>query len=114
MKVRAPLIVALVLPVVAAVVASSIALAGGQEELAPLRDAIAPYHDIAAAKAAGYVTELPQTDAFGGGTCIANGSQGAMGIHQLDTRPGGRLDATLDPVNPEALLTSAGTAGRSS
>jgi hypothetical protein len=27
-----------------------------------------------------------------------------MGIHQLDTRPGGRLDATLDPVNPEALL----------
>jgi hypothetical protein len=104
MKVRALLIVALVLPVIGAVVASSIALAGGQDELTPLRNAIAPYHDIAAAKAAGYVTELPQTAAFGGGTCIANGSQGAMGIHQLDTRVGGRLDATLDPVNPEALL----------
>jgi hypothetical protein len=90
--------------VIGAVVASSIALAGGQDDLAPLRNAIAPYHDVAAARAAGYVTELPQTAAFGGGTCIANGSQGAMGIHLVDTRPGGRLDGTLDPTQPEALL----------
>ena len=49
MKVRALLIVALVLPVIGAVAASSIALAGGQDDLAPLRNAIAPYHDIDAA-----------------------------------------------------------------
>ena len=27
-----------------------------------------------------------------------------MGIHMLDNRANGRLDATLDPANPEALL----------
>ena len=72
--------------------------------MAALRNATAPYHDLGVAKDAGYITELPQTAAFGGGTCVANGSEGAMGIHMLDTRAGGRLDATLDPVNPEALL----------
>ena len=77
---------------------------GGQDDLATVRDATAKYHDIDAAKAAGYITELPQTAAFGGGTCVANGSEGAMGIHMLDTRPDGRLDGTLDPANPEALL----------
>ncbi len=111
MRVRALLVVALVLPVIGAVVASSIALADGQDDLAPLRNAIAPYHDLDAARAAGYVTELPQTEAYGGGTCIANGDQGAMGIHLVDTRPGGRLDGTLDPTEPEALLYERRTDG---
>ena len=96
---------AFVLPVAVAVVVAGIAMAGGgQDDLATVRNATAKYHDIDAAKAAGYITELPQTAAFGGGTCVANGSEGAMGIHMLDTRPNGRLDGTLDPANPEALL----------
>jgi hypothetical protein len=98
------LLCVLVVPVVGAVAAASIALAGGQDQVAALRNATASYHDLARAKAAGYITELPQTAAYGGGTCVASGSEGAMGIHMLDTRAGGRLDATLDPVNPEALL----------
>ena len=102
MRIRALLFV---VPVAVAVVVAGIAMAGsGQDELATVRNATATYHDIAAAKAAGYVTELPQTAAFGGGTCVSNGSEGAMGIHMLDNRPGGRLDGTLDPANPEALL----------
>jgi hypothetical protein len=104
MRAKALLLGALVLPVVAAVIAAGMATAGGQDELATVRNATAGYHDLGAATDAGYVTELPQTAAFGGGTCVSNGSKGAMGIHMLDTRPNGRLDANLDPANPEAIL----------
>lgn len=80
---------------------------GGKSDVSALREATAPYHDIAAAKAAGYVTELPQTEEYGGGTCVVDvsvPSSGAMGIHLVDTRANGRLDGTLEPANPEALL----------
>ncbi len=80
------------------------ATAGGQSELAAVRQATAAYHDVDAARAAGYVTELP--DVYDE-TCIANlgdPSAGAMGVHLVDTRPGGRLDATLDPTEPEVLV----------
>lgn len=93
----------LVPAVLVAAVAGVAFAGGGQSEVSALRQATAAYHDIEAAKSAGYVTELPQTEAFGGGTCVA-GSEGAMGIHLVDTRPGGRLDGTLDPADPEALL----------
>jgi hypothetical protein len=102
MKLRV-LVIAL-LPVLAISVVASAFGGGGQSELSGLRQATEKYHDVQAAIAAGYVTELPQTAAFGGGTCIANGAEGAMGIHMLDTRPGGRLDGTLDASDPEALL----------
>lgn len=91
------------LPILAITVVAS-AFGGGQSELSSLRQATAKYHDLQTAIDAGYVTELPQTAAFGGGTCIANGAEGAMGVHMLDTRPTGRLDGTLDPTEPEALL----------
>jgi hypothetical protein len=97
------LIVAL-LPVLAITVVASAFGGGGQSELSALRQGTERYHDLQAAIDAGYITELPQTAAFGGGTCIANGAEGAMGIHMLDTRPGGRLDGNLDPSDPEALL----------
>lgn len=97
-------IVIFVLPALVAAIAVGVALADGQDDLAPLRNSIAKYHDVDVARAAGYITELPQTEAYGGGTCIANGDAGAMGIHMVDTRPGGRLDGTLDPTEPEALL----------
>ena len=77
------------------------AMAGGQSELADVRDATAAYHDVDAARAAGYTVELEQTAAFGGGTCIANGVAGAMGVHLLSPE---RVDGTLDATDPEALL----------
>lgn len=88
-----------VLPVLA--IAGFAAAGGGQSSLADLRDATAAYHDIGAARHAGYTVELEQTAAFGGGTCIANGTAGAMGIHLLSPD---RVDGTLDPADPEALL----------
>jgi hypothetical protein len=90
------------------------AMAGGQSELAKARDATAAYHDLETAKAAGYTFELPQTAAFGGGTCIANlddPSQGAMGVHMVnlglldDPSTSTPLDdTTLDPTVPEVLV----------
>ena len=88
-----------VLPVLA--IAGFAAAGGGQSSLADLRQATAAYHDIAVARDAGYTVELEQTAAFGGGTCIANGTAGAMGIHLLSPD---RVDGTLDPADPEALL----------
>ena len=120
---RLRVLVIVVLPALVAALGVGVALAGGgQDEVAALRNATAKYHDIEVARAAGYITELPQTAAFGGGTCIANGAEGAMGIHLVDTRPvdeGGRLDGTLDPdagaqtraalARVDALLREAGT-----
>ena len=91
------------LPVIAITVVAS-AFGGGQSELSSVREATAEYHNLQAAINAGYVTELP--DVFGE-TCIANltsPSAGAMGVHMVDTRPGGRLDAELDPAEPEVLV----------
>jgi len=93
------LIVAL-LPLLAITVVAS-ALGGGQSELSSLRQATAKYHDLQTALDAGYTVELPQTAAFGGGTCIANGAEGAMGIHMLSP---GRIDGNLDAADPEVLL----------
>ena len=88
------------LPVLATIAAAS-ALGGGQSELSDLRQATAKYHDVQVAIAAGYTVELPQTAAYGGGTCIANGAEGAMGIHMLSP---GRIDGNLDAADPEVLL----------
>jgi hypothetical protein len=98
MRIRALL---LVVPATLAAALAGIAFAGSQDDLAELRNATAAYHDIEAAKAAGYTVELPQTDAYGGGTCIANGAAGAMGIHLLSP---GRVDGVLDAADPEVLL----------
>ena len=80
--------------------------------MSALKQATAKYHGVQTAINAGYVTELPQIAAppYGGGTCIVDvvaPIEGAMGIHMVDTRDpavGGRLDETLDPTEPEALL----------
>ncbi len=75
---------------------------GGQSSLDGVREATARYHDIDVAKAEHPLAfELPQTDEFGGGTCIAGGSAGAMGIHLLLPD---RLDGVLVATEPEALL----------
>jgi hypothetical protein len=98
MKLR--VLVIAVLPALAIIIVAS-AFAGGQSELSSLRQATAKYHDLQTAIDAGYTVELPQTAAFGGGTCIANGAEGAMGIHMVSP---GRIDGTLDAADPEALL----------
>ena len=73
------------------------AAAGGQSDLAAVRDATNPYHDIGVARNAGYTTELAL---FGTTTtCISNGTEGAMGIHMVSS-----VDGTLDETHPEALL----------
>jgi hypothetical protein len=96
---------ALLIAVVAALpvlgVAGYAAAGGGQSSVSELRQATAAYHDIDAARAAGYTLELPQTAAFGGGTCVANGAAGAMGIHLVSPD---RIDGNLVPTEPEALL----------
>ena len=89
-----------VVPVLA--IAGFAAAGGGQSSLAELRDATAKYHDIDVALATHDAVELPQTAAYGGGTCIADaGGAGAMGIHLLLQD---RLDDTLVPTEPEVLL----------
>jgi hypothetical protein len=98
MKRTLPILV--LLPVIATTVVAT-ALGGGRSELSSLKQATANYHDLQTAIGAGYTVELPQTEAFGGGTCIANGADGAMGIHMLSP---GRVDGTLDAAEPEALL----------
>ena len=94
------LAVAAIVPVLA--IAGFAVAGGGQSSLDELREATARYHDIDVAKAEHPLAfELPQTAAFGGGTCIAGGSAGAMGIHLLLPD---RIDATLVASEPEALL----------
>ena len=111
---RLRVLVIALLPVLAIAVVAS-ALGGGQSELSSLRQATAKYHDLQSAIDAGYVTELPQTAAFGGGTCIANGAEGAMGIHMLDTRTrtGVSTGRSIRPSRKRSC-TRSGTTGPSS
>ena len=99
---RKALLIALLTALPVLGVAGFATAGGGQSSVSELREATAAYHDVVAARAAGYTVELPQTDAFGGGTCIANlDGPGAMGIHLLSPS---RVDANLDVADPEALL----------
>lgn len=92
----------LLLPAIPVLAVSGLAAAGGQSDVADLRRATAAYHDIDAARTAGYTVELPQTAAYGGGTCIADlGGAGAMGIHLVSEQ---RIDGVLDATDPEVLL----------
>lgn len=68
-----------------------------------LRTSLDPYTSFTLAKNAGYST--PLTD------CMSNGDQGAMGIHYANV---GLIDATPDPLRPEALIYEPGTNGEMS
>lgn len=68
--------------------------------VAALRASLDPYSSFALAKAAGYATAI--TD------CMSNGDLGAMGVHYANTA---LLDATADPLHPEALIYEPGTDG---
>lgn len=107
---RLKVFVIAIVPLLATIAVAS-AIGGGNNQVSALKQATSKYHDVEAAIAAGYVTELPQTtnSPYTGGTCIVDvvSGRGAMGIHMVDTRDpavGGRIDGTLDPTEPEALL----------
>ena len=68
-----------------------------------LRAALAPYSSLALAKTAGYSAAI--TD------CMSNGDEGAMGIHLANSS---YIDATVDPLRPEALIYEPGTDGQMS
>ena len=68
--------------------------------VAALREALAPYTSFTIAKNAGYNAAI--TD------CMSNGDAGAMGVHYANPA---LLDATADPLHPEALIYEPGTNG---
>ncbi len=65
--------------------------------LAGVRQATVQYHDVEAAKAAGYV-EL----ALLGNLCYESPDHGAMGIHYVNPALAG--DSEIDPLRPELLI----------
>lgn len=78
------------------------ALAQSQDGFKGVRKATAAFHDIEAAKAAGYTLELSDVS---GETCIADlsdPSAGAMGVHMVSLDR--VLDPALDESDPEILV----------
>jgi hypothetical protein len=64
-----------------------------REDLARLREATMPYHDIAVAQRAGYPTGTPG--------CVADSTMGGMGQHYFDRAS---YDDTLRVERPEMLI----------
>jgi hypothetical protein len=75
----------------------------GQRDLAQVRAAVAPYHQLEAARDAGFDL-IPGLD-----HCFDNPGVGAMGYHYIDAA---RLDLELDPLRPEALVYVPGPQGQ--
>ena len=96
------LVVALVAPLGAA---------AGQNELAPVREATAKFHDVDAAIAAGY--ELGYVNGAGVRIitgCVAHPTAGAMGYHYFNKQL--IDDNVVDVLKPEGLVYSPGPDGR--
>jgi hypothetical protein len=75
----------------------------GQRDLAQVRAAVAPYHQLEVARDAGFDL-VPGLD-----HCFDNPGVGAMGYHYIDAA---RLDLELDPLRPEALVFVPGPHGQ--
>ena len=75
-------------------------------ELAALRRAIGPYHNVEAAKAGGWNFVIPNLD---GSLCFESGA-GGMGFHYADPALIG--DGVVDAGKPEALLFEPQKNGR--
>ena len=91
------------LVVALAIAGVTTALAAGQDDLAPIRAATAPFHNTRAAQAAGYVKVA------GLDFCFNNPGVGGMGFHLINT---GLLDNQLDAQHPEAMVYSPGPNGK--
>jgi hypothetical protein len=83
--------------------ASATPSAPGPRDLAQVRGALATYHQLEAARDAGW-DPVPGLD-----HCFANPGVGAMGYHYIDAA---RLDLELDPLRPEALVYVPGPQGQ--
>ncbi len=98
--------------IAATIAALSIALAApaaaaDEAGLAVLRNATAPFHDIAAAEAAGYTVEVAD---LAGITCIADpGGAGTMGIHYLNPT---LLNNTINAATPQLVIYAPGSNGQ--
>lgn len=87
-------------------VVAPVAAADGSA-IAALRNATAAFHDLSAAKAAGYTIEVAD---LAGITCIADpGGAGTMGIHYLNPS---LLDATINATTPELVIYAPGSDGQ--
>jgi len=75
-----------------------------QRLIGDVRRATKKFHDPQAAIDLGYAAFADKD-----GLCVAQPGQGAMGIHYLN---GGLIDATLDPLQPEALMYQPGRNGK--
>ena len=87
-------IVAMMLAIASGVTVYAVNGRGGQSEVAKVRGAVAPYHNIEKATEAGWVL-VPGLD-----YCFES-EAGGMGIHHINP---GLLDAEVDPLQPEALV----------
>lgn len=67
--------------------------AGIRRDIETVRQATAPFRDLAAAGAAGYPTKLP--------VCVADSTMGGMGHHMIDRS---RFDEKLELERPEMLI----------
>ena len=76
------------------------AAAAGGADLAAVRAATARFHRVEVAKDAGY-SLLPG--------CFAEPGVGAMGYHYVDF---GRVDLTIDALQPEAMVYAPGPQGQ--
>jgi hypothetical protein len=93
-----------------AFVSNVVASAGGQSDLAVVRQVTAQFHNVEVAKAAGY--ELGYVN--GSGTriitgCIANPTAGVMGYHYFNKKL--IDDLVVDPLKPEGLVYTKGVDG---
>jgi hypothetical protein len=80
---------------IAATLAVPYAADANQRDLAGVRAAVAPYHDVDHAMADGW-GPVEQLD-----HCFEDDELGGMGYHLIDAS---RLDTNLDPRRPEALV----------
>lgn len=72
-----------------------------ERDITTLRTATNPFHDLAAAQAAGYPTTTPG--------CVADSTMGGMGRHYLDRKI---FDDTLDIRHPEMVIYAPDGGGK--
>jgi hypothetical protein len=114
MRYRALSTIVFVIVGLALIGTGSIAAASRADELAPIRAATAAFHDVDAAKAAGYqlgyVNGAGRLIIDGCITNVANPAAGAMGYHYFNKTL--IDDMAVDELHPEGLVYGPGPDGK--
>ncbi len=98
----------LVAVAIAAASVAGLASAGSDHSMtAVAKQATARFHNLDAAKAAGWNVEVVDVNGL---SCIDNQPVGGMGVHYANPKLLG--DAKLDPAQPEALVYAPNPAGQ--